>query len=548
MLEELSVRNLGVIADLTLVLGPGMTVITGETGAGKTMIVDAIELLVGGRGTAGAVRHGCNEAVVEGRFSVGEERDETVLRRVLPAGGRSRAYINGAMATASALGEVGTGLVDLHGQHEHQSLLTAAAQRAALDAYGGVPVDQLAAKAAMVAGIDSQLASLGGDAMTRAREMDLLRFQVQELERAAVGDPGEDEVLAAEQEALAGASAHRQAAGLAHALLAGDDGAGEKLGRAVSAVEGSGPLAGYESRLRDLAAELDDIAWGLRDASERLEDDPERLAVVVERRQLLVELRRKYGANLEEVMAYEANARRRLQDLEHHEERVANLEAERSRLVASYNVVAARVAAARMAAAPGLAEAVGNRLTNLAMPHARLEITVAGEGPADRVTFQLAANPGEPAAPLAKVASGGELARAMLALRLVLGRHSDTSQGTVKVPRHTPPMEPKGTLVFDEVDAGIGGETALAVGRALWELGRTHQVLVVTHLAQVAAFADQQVQIRKQVRGDRTVAIAEAVTGEDRVTELSRMLSGQPDSAAARRHAEELLATVGGTC
>lgn len=541
MLIELRARDLGVIADLTLVLGPGMTAITGETGAGKTLVVDAIDLLVGGRPDAGAVRAGATEAVVEGRFVVPEAPSgERVLRRTVPAKGRSRAHVDGSMATAAELAELGRPLIDLHGQHAHQSLLHPPIQRAALDAFGQVDTSVLVAARQRLADVDAVLTELGGDLRARAREIDLLRHQMAELADAAITNVDEDTVLVAEEDRLGDAEASRAAASAAHAALTDDLGATDAVGVAVTAAHGRPPLAEIEARLRGLAAELGDVAGELRDMAETLEADPARLAAIRERRQLLVDLRRKYGATLGEVMAFAASAQERLAHLEQLEIRAAGLDAERAIAVSAVAVAAAEVRQARLAAAPVLASAVQVRLAELAMPRALLTVDVAGDDGAD-VTFLLAANPGESAAPLAKAASGGELARAMLALRLVLSG---------AVPESLPGAGEDGsasvaTLVFDEVDAGVGGEAALAVGRSLAALGRNHQVLVVTHLAQVAAFADHQVVVEKHEIDGRTLSTAAVAHGEDRVRELARMLSGHPDAATARAHAKDLLRAAG---
>jgi DNA repair protein RecN (Recombination protein N) len=521
VLVELSIRELGVIESLDLVLGPGMTALTGETGAGKTMVVEAIELLLGGRADAVLVRPGADEARVDGRFVDGAG-NEVVLSRVVPANGRTRAYVNGAMAPVSALAAAGADLVDLHGQHVHQKLLATGAQRAALDAFGGIDLSGLAAARERVRQLDEALAGLGGDERARAREIDLLRFQVGELEAAGLSDADEDERLSDEEDRLSDATAHRDAASGAHEALAGEGGALDALGTALSLVQGRAPLGELESRLRGLAAEAGEAAHDLLAAAERLEDDPERLAAVSERRQLLRELRRKYGESLADVLAYFSEASDRLAELSGYEERAAALEAERGSAVSSVAALEAEVRAARMAAAPRLAAAVQERLRELSMPRAEFAVTVEDEGPGDKVAFLISANAGEPKLPLTKVASGGELARTMLAARLVL--------------TDAPP-----TLVFDEVDAGIGGEAAVAVGRALAALSGQSQVLVVTHLPQVAAFADEQVAVWKEEAGGRTVAKARRLDDAGRVVELSRMLSGQPESATARGHAEELL-------
>ena len=536
MLVELRVRDLGVIADLTLLLQPGMTALTGETGAGKTLVVEAIELLVGGRADAMLVRPGATEATVEGRF-VNPGGDEVVLARTVPVSGRSRAYLDGRMVPVSALAEAAAGLVDLHGQHAHQSLLAAGVQRAALDAFAGTDLEPLRAARRRVKEIDDQLAALGGDARARARETDLLRFQVNELDGAGLTDPDEDERLAEEQDRLAGAASHRAAAAAAHEALSGEGAAGDAVGAAISALAGHAPLASFEARLRSIAAELTDAAAELRNEAESFEDDPERLTAIAERRQLLHDLRRKYGDSLAEVIAYAGQAAARLAELEGYEATASRLEAERAAATAAVTQAEAAVGAHRRKAAPALAKAIEKRLRELALPRARFTVVVSDADPGDEVTYLFGANAGEAVLPLAKVASGGELARAMLAARLVL----DAVQ-----------PETPATLVFDEVDAGIGGEAAVAVGQALAALGRPasagagdeRQVLVVTHLPQVAAFADHQIAVVKEERRGRTVANAACLDEAGRVVELSRMLSGQSGSTTARGHAEELLAVA----
>ncbi len=531
MLLELAVRDLGVIPELRLVLGMGMTALTGETGAGKTLVVEALDLLLGGRADGTLVRGGAAEARVEGRFET--DGQELVLARVVPAQGRSRAYLNGRMATAGELAEVGRTLVDLHGQHAHQSLLAPSVQRDALDRFAGIDLQPLTAARQRLAEVDRQLTGLGGDSGARAREVDLLRFQLDELEAARLEDPEEDEALDAEEDELAGAVAHRQAAMVAAELLSADGPVADGLGRARAALGERRPFAELVQRLQGLEVEFTDVAAEVRLTSESVEERPERLAEIRVRRQLLRDLVHKYGsasiedpspvgpASLANVMAYAAQVDERLENLASHDARVAGLESERSAAAAALKDAEQRIGAARRAAAPALAGAVQDHLRELAMDEARIGVSV-GPGSGDQVTILLAANPGTDPLPLARVASGGELARAMLAVRLVL------TAG--------PPV-----LVFDEVDAGIGGEAALAVGRALARVSADHQVLVVTHLAQVAASADAQAVVTKLQAGGQTSSQVELVTGEARVVELSRMLSGSPGSGPAREHAGELL-------
>lgn len=531
MLVEMAVRDLGVIPELRLVLGAGMTALTGETGAGKTLVVEALDLLLGGRADGTLVRGGAAEARVEGRFEI--DGQELVLARVVPAQGRSRAYLNGRMATAGELAEAGRNLVDLHGQHAHQSLLAPAVQRDALDRFAGIDRQPLTAARERLSEVDRQLAGLGGDSGARAREVDLLRFQLDELEMARLEEPDEDDALDGEEDELAGAVTHRQAAMVAAELLSPDGPVADGIARARAALSERRLFAELVQRLQGLDAEFADVAGEVRLAGEAVEERPERLAEIRARRQLLRDLVHKYGsatiegpspvgpASLAHVIGYAAQVRQRLEDLASHDARVAGLEAERSAALAALGEAERRIGEERRAAAPALAEAVQSHLRDLAMGEARIEVAV-GPGPGDQVTILLAANPGTDPLPLARVASGGELARAMLAVRLVL------TAG--------PPV-----LVFDEVDAGIGGEAALAVGRALSRVSADHQVLVVTHLAQVAASADAQAVVTKRQAVGQTVSKVEMVTGESRVVELSRMLSGSPGSGAAREHAGELL-------
>ena len=527
MIVELVVRDLGVFADARLVLGPGLTALTGETGAGKSLVVGAIQLLLGARADATVVRPGAQEATVDGRF-VSDDGDEVVLSRVVPADGRSRAYVNGRPVTVAELAEHGGQLVELHGQHAHQQLLHTASQRQALDRFAGVDLQPLLDARAEVVAIDAALAELGGDERTRAREVDLLRYQLGELEAAALDDPDEDRRLDEEEDALADAVAHQEAAAAAADALVGDDGIADRVQDVVALVAGRAPFTDAEARMRSAVEELRDAAHDLRARAEQIADDPERLTAVRERRQLLADLRRKYGDSVAEVIEERDRIRDRLAEIESHDERAAELAEARAAAHAREAAAAEVVAKARRAAAPALAGGVQERLRQLAMPHAVVEVEVGGPPPADDVRFLLAANPGGAPQPMSKVASGGELSRATLALRLEL------TAG--------PP-----SLVFDEVDAGIGGETAWAVASSLAALAARHQILVVTHLPQVAAFADAQLRVAKSAGERSTSAVVDALGPDDRVEELARMLSGQPGSEVGREHAVELLAAAAET-
>ena len=568
MLVELRVAGLGVIEDQTILLGPGLTALTGETGAGKTLLVDAISLLTGAPSDPSLVGPGADQAVVEGRFegcpsrlvrgpdqdddgsgrSVGAQQAnlEVVLTRVIPAGGRSRCYIDGRMASMSQLGAVGQALVDIHGQHAHQSLLSASAQRDALDRAAGIDSSEVAGWRRTVREVTAARDELGGDPHERARRLDLLSYQLREIDAAGLDDPDEDRALMEEEELLADAGGLAEAAAAAWEGLAGDLGVVERLGGVVSATAGRRPLTDLHDRLAALQQELSDAAGQARRLAESVEDDPERLAAIGERRRVLTELRRKYGGTLDEVIAYREELRRRVDELAAHDQRAAEVEAELDRADKELTAALERLWDARRAAAPVLSRAVEDRLRELAMPRAGFDIEIGPDPASESVTWMLAANPGQPLLPLAKVASGGELSRAMLATRLVMG---PAGAGAGGHPGTDDPPHGRVTLVFDEVDAGIGGEAAIAVGRALAALGRDHQVLVVTHLAQVAAFAATQINVSKEVVGgaggeERTVASATPLDGENRIVELARMLSGRPGSDSARRHAEELLAAA----
>ena len=527
MLWELRVQNLGVIGDVTVTLGPGMTALTGETGAGKTLLVEALALLLGGRADPTLVRSGATEAVVEGRFAEGAD-EQVILARAVAKAGRSRAWVDGRMASVGGLAEVGAQLVELLGQHLHQSLVQGAAQRASLDGFADIDLTPMHAARNRLRVLQAESASLGGDARQRARQADLLAYQIGEIEAAALEDAGEDERLEAEEDRLAAASAHREAAAIALEALIGTgaeteaQSAQDRVAEAAGALSDRPPLAPLEARSRAMMAELADLGTELRQVVETWDDNPERLEVVRARRQLLHELGRKYGTTPGEVIAFAEQARTTLADLQSADARAVALDGEIEQARAVLAETEAVVARRRHQAAPVLADQIQSTLRTLAMPSARFEVSVAGEGPADQVSFLLGANPGEPPLPMAKVASGGELARTMLAVRLAL-------------------TGSPGVIVFDEVDAGIGGIAATAVGAALATLAERTQVLVVTHLAQVAAHADRQVSVRKDEVDGRTVALTAELDGEERIIELSRMLSGSPDSDTARRHARELL-------
>jgi len=576
LLTELQILNLGVIEELRIGVGPGLTALTGETGTGKTVLLGAISLLVGGRADADLVRPGASEARVDGRFllppevvpeefqtkgmqaaesvseplveSLIEPLIEVVISRVVPRSGRSRAYINGHLVTVATLAELTAGQVDLHGQHAHQSLLTTHTQRAALDEFGGIDTSALVALRARLHQSVARREELGGDERARAREIDLLSFQISEIETAQITDLGEPEDLAREELILADARGHVDAGTEALERLQGEGAARDLLAEMARALGDRTPFSGVAARLQDLLSELDDLGAELRAITESIEEDPMRMEEIRVRRQALRDLCRKYGADLSEVTRYAREAAERLQLLNDHESQAERIDAEIAEVQGHLDAESVRIRTARLETAPALAAAIEEGLRRLAMPHAKVDVRIGSletDPAGDRVEFMLAANPGLESAPLHKVASGGELARAMLALRLAL-RSGSESASQVR-PQHgtTAVTETGSTLIFDEVDAGIGGAAAVAVAEALHRLVTGHQVLVVTHLAQVAAVADQHLRVIKTSTEASTVAEVEEVTGQERVLEIARMLSGQ-QTAAAIRHATELLAVHAG--
>jgi DNA repair protein RecN (Recombination protein N) len=408
-------------------------------------------------------------------------------------------------------------------------LLTTASQRRALDRFAGVDLQELESARSALRAAERELEALGGDSTARERERAFLRYQLDEIEAVGIADEREDDRLLAEELVLADADAHRAAAAAAGAALSTERGARDLVADALVELEGRTPFAAIVDGLRSVEAELADLVHDLQALGEGIDEDPERLAGIQARRAELADLRRRYVGDARSTLADLLKVRdelsTRLVELESHAERAARAEDARESAVAAVTAAAAIVGRQRREHAPGLARAVQERLVELALAKAQVTLEVGEDDPGDDVSFLLALNPGLPAAPLSKAASGGELARTMLALRLIVG---------ARVP----------TLVFDEVDAGVGGTAARAVGRALAALAADKQVLVVTHLPQVAAFADAQVALTKEEDGTTTVMRAERLETEARVRELARMLSGLADSDTGQDHAEELLATA----
>ena len=546
MLHELRIAGLGVIDDLELPFAPGVNVLTGETGAGKTMIAVGLSLAVGGRASATLVRPGAAAARVEARFDATPQAEaggwaedgELIVSRTVGADGRSAVRIAGQMAPVSTLAELGVGLVELHGQHDDVLLRSQGAQTAFLDRFAGA--EHLRALASYEASFDAlqattrQLTELTGHQRERARLADILAHQVRELESAGLR-PGELGELEAEGSRLAHAERLLEQASAAEETIAADGGAADGLRSAAAALDTVADVDPamriLAERIRALAEEAVEAGRDVRGYREKLDLDPERLAAARERIVALRSVLRKYGDTEQEAIAFLDRTRAELAGLEGTDRETAELERDVARLRDEVAAAVAALSTTRAAAAPRLVASIGAELAELALEGARVAIALVphrepARSGAERAELLFAGGPRQPLLPLSKVASGGELSRTMLACRTVLVDLDD-------VP----------TLVFDEVDAGIGGRAAVSVGRRLAALGRRRQVLVVTHLPQIAAFADRQIVVEK-AGGSAT---ARVVDGQERIRELSRMLSGLPDSDAAAVHAEELLAEAART-
>jgi DNA repair protein RecN (Recombination protein N) len=572
VIEEIRIRGLGVIDDAVLEPHAGFTAVTGETGAGKTMVLTGLGLLLGGRADAAIVRAGHPRAEVEGRVTdvasavvdrvldAGGELDDGVLllARTIAAEGRSRAHLGGRSVPASVLLELADDLVAVHGQSDQQRLLSPSRQRGALDRYAGdavaVPLAAYRTAYDRLRVVERELEEITAHGRERAQEADLLRHGLAEIE-AVSPRAGEADELGAEAARLSYAEQLRAAASLAHAALRADDGAVSDvdalglIGQARRTLdherEHDAELGQLADRLADIGSQLADVSGDLASYVASVESDPVRLAAVEDRRAALGSLTRKYGATVDDVLVWSETSARRLLELDGDDERLDALTAERDALRADLGRLAATISTARREAGERFSAAVTSELVDLAMPHAELTVELRhaeaadgldittpeglrrlayGVSGVDEVELLLAPHTGAPSRPIAKGASGGELSRVMLAVEVVFA-------GADPVP----------TLVFDEVDAGVGGRAAVEVGRRLARLARTSQVLVVTHLPQVAAFADRQIVVEKSDDGRITTSGLRVLESADRVRELARMLAGLEGSESAAAHAQELL-------
>jgi DNA repair protein RecN (Recombination protein N) len=557
MLRELRIENLLLIERAELRFGPGLNAITGETGAGKTVLAHSLDMLLGGRPRSAVVRPGAEEAWVEGTFDLPAslrddpdlaelserlpaEDEVTLARRVSASSGRSAAFIAGRAATAADLRALGSRLLAFYGQHEHRKLTLSAAQAEVLDAFAGP--DHLALRAAYreaharVGALEREREELEAREGARERDIDLLRFELGEIDEAAI-EPGEHERLTADRDRLRHVEGLREAAAISLLALAGGEeggGASAAVAEAEAALGRAGgvdpALDALTERTIALGVEIADLAAELRSYGEGIEADPGALEAAEERLATIDRLLRKHGGSEEGVLAHAGECRARLEELERASERREELDAAVEAARGEREKLAAKLTKGRREAAPRLEAEVASVLAELAMDGARLEAGLVphpdgyGASGAEIVELRVATNPGMPIAPLGEAASGGELSRVMLALA-GLG-----------------PSEQVGTLVFDEIDAGVGGQVARRVGERLRALGEGRQVVCITHLAQVASLASTHFRVEKTSAEDATVASVEAVAGEDQLAEIVRMLGGSAGDEAASRHARELLA------
>ncbi|MBI5847628.1 MAG: DNA repair protein RecN [Nitrospirae bacterium] len=550
MLKELNIRNLAIIDDLTVRFEKGLNVLTGETGAGKSIIVDALGLALGDRAQNDLIKAGEKEATVQAYFEledtsafpeIGIDVSEgIVLRRIISATGKSRAYINDSMVTLQTLSEVGKSLVDIHSQHEHQSLLTADKQRLILDSYGDHTheIDQVRELYAVVQSLREEFNALTERIKDRAHRIDLLSFQINEIDSAGL-KPEEKQTLEEERKILSNLSRLKELTETSYALLYEADGAcTENLAKVLSklrdmqAVDPS--IADTLSLVESAMPLLEDAAIALRVFKDKYNLDPERIDEVQDRLDLIKRLQKKYGESIEAILDYKRTATDELESLEATDERLNAVEAELKKSVEALLMVARALSEKRKKTAKKIEDLIEKTLRELAFNSAQFRIEICQEtdpegkckinfNGIDRIDFLFSANIGEPLKPLAKIASGGELSRIMLSLKSIL---ADVDNVPV--------------LIFDEVDAGIGGKTADSVGKKLLRISGKHQLICITHLPQIASLADHHLRIEKGKKANRVSVSVHELSGMQRQDEIARMLSGTV-TEISRRHAEELL-------
>jgi DNA repair protein RecN (Recombination protein N) len=552
MLSFLRIRNLAVIESVDVEFASGFNVLTGETGAGKSILVEAVGLLLGGRSSAELVRTGEPLASIEAIFD--DDGQELIVRREISAQGRSRAFINGALATAGALRDLSNRLVELHGQHEHQALLDPLGHLPVLDDYAGhqTLLAEVSAAWTAVALLREQLDRVGMEKGEREARLELVRFQLSEIEKAAVR-PGEDEELATLKQVLSSAERVQRLCDESHSALYESDNVRKRLSE-LSTIDGA--FEPYVASLEGVKSQLEDIAWFVRDYGARVESSPERLQQVEDRLALLERLKRKYGPTLTDVVERAERLTRERELLDTSGQHIDDIRARLEEATRAYATPARRLSESRRKAATRFAADLERMLADLAMARTRFDVRFNAQPLAaeawsatgiDRAEFFISPNPGEEPRPLARIASGGELSRIMLALKTL---SAQSSRRVIGAAGPNEPIAPAGsarpprgskTLIFDEVDAGIGGQVADVVGRHLQALGNDFQVLCITHLPQIAARGATHFRITKRVKGERTSTSVDRLSAEGREDEVARMIGGASTTAAVKTSAREML-------
>lgn len=566
MIREINIMNFALIENVNIELDPGLNIFTGETGAGKSMVVDAVAVATGGRGGPDLVRSGASKAVVEIAFELPEgeelrerlerigidvEDDVIIVRREILASGRTRCFVNGGLVTVSALSEIFKGILEIHGQHEHQAIFSPEEQMRYLDRFGGLDHirTQFSRKYEELKRLKTRYEELLKGERERARMLDMINFQIEEISKASLV-PGEEEELILEEARLKNAERLIELSSEAYGLLSGTDvsggGAVGLISKAISELKrGSSldpSLSNLVQELQDLLYKLEDISIQLRTYRDSIELDPDRLSQVEDRLDLIKRLKRKYGNTIEEIISYKENLEKELLSIMRSDEEIEELEKEIEIRRKEISELAAELSRRRMEVASILSKEVEEELPYLGMGGSRFEVVVrrreGGDGTVeidgrsffpttygiDEVEFLIAPNVGEELMPLSRIASGGEISRTVLALRSILSRVDNVR-----------------TLIFDEIDVGIGGRVAEAVGRRLKKVSEGRQVICVTHLPQIASFADAHFRISKEVFGDRTKVMAERLEIDGRIDELARMIGGEAVTETTRRQALEMI-------
>jgi DNA repair protein RecN (Recombination protein N) len=559
MLRTLHIKNFSIIDEVTVEFGEGFNVLTGETGAGKSIVIDALCLALGERAAAELVRSGEKEAVVAAFFDISPEllnpdstqflkdfginvSDGLILKRIVSAQGKSRAFVNGSMVNVQTLSDISRNIIDVHGQYEHQSLLSAENQLDLLDAYGGLLYERQEVKNVYDSSSDlkHQIAELVQKEKERAQRLDLLKYQISEIESANL-NPGEEEELTDEIKFLGSAGRLAEVANEAYdSLYASDSACITGLSRILTSLR---EIAGIDARARDALKSVEDAlplleeaGYFLRDYKDKLDNNPQQLEHAQERLELIKGLKRKYGDSIREILAYRDTADGELQELQNSEERIEGLKKELEILKNTLTEKGRKLSEKRKASAKKIEIEVVSQLSELSMPDSKFSISLTqekGDDTADgfratpkgidNVEFLISPNVGEDLKPLSRVASGGELSRIMLALKSIMAKGDN-------IP----------VLVFDEIDAGIGGRTAETVGQKLKNLSSRHQIICITHLPQIASHADRHLRIEKRVKKERTIVEINAVEKDERTAEVARMLGGEV-SEASLKHAKEML-------